>query len=42
MKLNFLFLFLFGSFIFGQTAQDSIRDLRELDFDKHSLENLQN
>ena len=42
MKLNFLFLFLFGSFIFGQTTQDSIKDLRELDFDKHSLENLQN
>ncbi len=42
MKLYFLFLFLFGSFLFGQTAQDSIKDLKELDFDKHSLENLQN
>ena len=42
MKVIFLFLFLFGSFLFGQTAQDSIKDLRELDFDKHSLENLQN
>ena len=42
MKLIFLFLFLSNSFLFGQTAQDSIRDLRELDFDKHSLENLQN
>lgn len=42
MKLIFLFLFLSSSFLFGQTAQDSIKDLKELDFDKHSLENLQN
>ena len=42
MKLYFLFLFLFGSFLFSQTAQDSIKYLKELDFDKHSLENLKN